>query len=126
MARDAFYQAQVDSFKRGEKPTQAIGIFDVLLFTENKEIILQKRSPKKSHNPYLIDKTVGGHIQYGDSVFYTAMIESVQELKIPSVTLRDGEDFMRTLTTLRNYLENVAVLELIDNKSTDQHASGKN
>lgn len=114
MDREHFYKEQVGVFKKDGKPTRAIGIFDVLLFTEKKEFILQKRSHNKSHNPYLIDKTVGGHIQYGDTVFYTAMIECVQELKIPSVVLRDDEDFKRTMKVLNHSLESVAILELVD------------
>jgi len=114
MEREHFYKEQVEAFKKDGKPTRAVGIFDVLLITEKKEFILQKRSHAKSHNPYLIDKTVGGHIQYGDTVFYTAMIECVQELKIPSVVLRDDEDFKRTMKVLNNSLESVAILELVD------------
>ncbi|OGH71991.1 MAG: hypothetical protein A2921_00375 [Candidatus Magasanikbacteria bacterium RIFCSPLOWO2_01_FULL_43_20b] len=114
MDREHFYKEQVEAFKKDGKPTRAVGIFDVLLITEKKEFILQKRSHAKSHNPYLIDKTVGGHIQYGDTVFYTAMIECVQELKIPAVVLRDEEDFKRTMTVLEHSLESVAILELVD------------
>lgn len=115
MERDHFYDEQIGEFKNNGKPTRAVGIFDVLLFTEKGEAILQKRSHNKRHNPYLIDKTVGGHIQYGDTVFYTAMIECVQELKIPAVVLREDEDFKRTLDALSRSLESVAVLELVDN-----------
>ncbi len=115
MERDHFYDEQIAEFKKSGKPTRAVGIFDVLLFTEKGEVILQKRSHNKRHNPYLIDKTVGGHIQYGDTVFYTAMIECVQELKIPAVVLREDEDFKRTLEVLSHSLESAAVLEMVDN-----------
>ncbi|EKD43222.1 MAG: hypothetical protein ACD_72C00404G0002 [uncultured bacterium] len=115
MDRDHFYDEQINEFKNNGKPTRAIGVFDVLLLTERGEVILQKRSHNKRHNPYLIDKTVGGHIQYGDTVFYTAMIECVQELKIPAVVLRENEDFQRTVGVLSHSLESAAVLELIDN-----------
>lgn len=115
MERDHFYDEQMAEFKKNGKPTRAVGIFDVLLFTEKGEVILQKRSHNKRHNPYLIDKTVGGHIQYGDTVFYTAMIECVQELKIPAVVLREDEDFKRTLDALSRSLESVGILEMVDN-----------
>lgn len=115
LERDKFYDEQITEFKKNGKPTRAVGIFDCLLITEKGEIILQKRSHDKRHNPYLIDKTIGGHIQYGDTPFYTAMIECVQELKIPAVVLHENEDFYKTIKILSNSLESVAVLELIDN-----------
>jgi len=114
MDRKHFYDDQIEEFKKNGKPSLAVGIFDVMLFTEQKEIILQKRSHKKRHNAYLIDKTVGGHIQYGDSPFYTAMIECVQELRVPAVVLRQEEDFERTFGILSKSLESTAILELID------------
>ena len=113
MDREHFYNEQIDEFKKTGQPTRAVGIFDVLLFTERKEIILQKRSHNKRHNPYLIDKTVGGHIQYGDSPFYTAMVETVQELRVPSVVLREGENFEHTYKLLAHNLESTAILKLI-------------
>ena len=114
MPRSDFYDAQIEAHKKGQKPNKAVAIFDVLLFTEQKEMILQKRSSKKRHNPYMIDKAVGGHIQYGDSPYYTAMIECVQELRVPAVVLRESEDFPRTFGILKDSLESTAVLELID------------
>lgn len=115
MERSHFYAEQIEQFKKTGKPSRAVGIFDVLLLTEKGEVILQKRSHKKEHNPYLIDKTVGGHIIYGDTIFYTAMIECVQELKIPAVVLRENEDFTRTMDVLSQSLESAAILELVDN-----------
>lgn len=114
MDRDEFYDEQIKRFKLNEKPTRAVAIFDALLITETGEIILQKRATNKRHNPCLIDKTIGGHIQYGDTVFYTAMVECVQELKIPAIVLRDNENLMRTLDVLLHSLESVAILELVD------------
>lgn len=112
--RKEFYDEQINIFKNEGKPTKAVGAFGVLLITENGEIILQKRASHKRHNPYLIDKSVGGHIQFGDTVYYTAMLECVEELRVPAVVLKEDEDFHRTLTSLSHSLESVAVLELID------------
>lgn len=113
MEREHFYKEQVAEFKKNGKPSRAVGIFDVLMFTEKKEIILQKRSGNKGHNPFLIDKSVGGHIQYGDSAYYTAMVETVQELRIPSVVLRENENFESTYLTLSKNLESTGVMKHI-------------
>lgn len=114
MERKHFYDEQIKEFKKNGKPSKAVGIFDVFIFTERKELILQKRSAKKRHNPFLIDKTVGGHIQYGDSPYYTAMVETVQELKAPSVVLREEEHFENTYKTLRENLESTAIMKMIN------------
>lgn len=116
MDREKFYDKQIEAHSSGAKLHQAIGIFDVFLFSERGEFILQKRSHKKRHNQLLIDKAVGGHIQHNDSPYYTAMIETVQELQVPSVVLRQDEDFVRTFCILKEYLENTAILRLIDGK----------
>lgn len=115
MDRKEFYDKQIEAYKNNGKPTKAVGLFTVLLITEKGDIILQKRSPHKRHNAYLIDKSVGGHIEFGDTVYYTAMLECVQELRVPAVVLRESEGFIRTLGLLKDALESVAVLELIDN-----------
>lgn len=114
MNRERFYDEQIQTFKDTGKPTRAVAIFNAFLFTEKKELILQKRSHTKRHNPRMIDKTIGGHIQFGDSLYYTAMVECVQELQIPAVVLRKEESFSRTYYILKHSLENTAVLDLID------------
>lgn len=114
MDRKTFYEEQVKAFKETGEPTKACEIVDVMLFTKEKELILQKRSHTKRHNPYLIDKTVGGHVVYGDNPFYTVMIETVQELRVPSIVLRSQEDFRRTYKTMESYLENIAILKYVD------------
>lgn len=112
--RKKFYDDQIEEYKKNGAPSMAVGAFYVLLVTEKGELILQKRSSKKRHNPFLIDKSVGGHVKYGDTVYYTAMLECVEELKVPAVVLKEDEDFHRTLESLAHSLESVAVLELVD------------
>lgn len=114
MKRDEFYDEQIDLAKGGRKANKGVGVFATLLFTERKEIILQKRSHTKRHNANLIDKTVGGHIQYGDSLYYTVMVECVQELQVPAVVLRQDEHFARTYESLSASLESVAIMKMID------------
>ncbi len=116
MDRGHFYDEQIEEFKKTGKPSRAVGVFNVLLFTGSGEMILQKRSHGKRHNPYLIDKAVGGHIQYGDTVYYTAMIECVQELRIPAIVLREGENIGRTFELINKSTETVAILKHITHK----------
>ena len=114
MDRDEFYAEQKEEFRRNGKPSKAVDILVVFLFTEKKEIILQKRSHTKAFNPGLIDKSIGGHMQYGDSAYYTAMVETVQELQVPSMVLRPEEDLQRTYDMVKESLQNTAIIEFVD------------
>jgi len=50
MDRDDFYDEQIKVFKETGKPTRAVEIMDTMLFTPDKEIILQKRSHTKKQS----------------------------------------------------------------------------
>lgn len=116
MDRDAFYAEQIETFKATGKPTRACEVINIILFNKDGEIIVQKRSNNKFHNPGLIDKSIGGHIRYGESPFYTVMVETVQELRVPSIVLRTAEDFSKTLDLLNTYLDNIAIVKQIDHR----------
>jgi len=106
-SRKKFYDEQ---FGGENSPELAPHVVSVLLFGVDGEIILQKRSDSKMHNSSLMDKTLGGHIQFGDTDDYTTMVETVQELLTPSVVLSSKEDFEKTLTLLKSYVDTVAVI----------------
>ncbi len=116
MDRNEFYREQIEAFKTTGKPTRACEIIDIILFNSRKEIMVQKRAPNKKHNPYLIDKAIGGHVNFGDNPFYAVMVETIQELKIPSIVLRTDDDFKKTHILLKNYLDSIAVIKQIDQK----------
>lgn len=116
MNRDEFYNEQIEIFKKNKKPTKAVEIIEVILFNEKGELIVQKRSDTKRHNASLLDKSIGGHIQYGDSPDYTVMVETVQELQIPSIVLRTGNDFKKTYKLLSSYLNTIAIIKHIETK----------
>jgi len=111
MDRDSFYREQVEVFKASGKPTKAVDIIAVFIFNSNHELLVQKRSFDKTHNAGLLDKSIGGHIRYGDTPDYTVMVETVQELQTPSIVLRNETDFEKTQTLLKNYLETVSIIK---------------
>jgi isopentenyldiphosphate isomerase len=113
MDRKLFYEKQIELFDAGLKPTHAVAVINVFLFNQQGDILLQKRSFDKNHNPGLIDKSIGGHISAGNEADYTTMIETIQELQTPSIVLRNRADFIKSFGLLRNYLETTAVLEHI-------------
>lgn len=116
MKREAFYKEQIAVFNKTGKPSRAVEIIQILLFTPDQEIILQKRSNKKQHNPGLIDKSIGGHIQYKSTPTYTVMSETLQELQIPSFVLNSEDDFDKTLKLLYKYLGSAALVQRIGSK----------
>lgn len=114
MGRQEFYEEQIRIFKTTGKPTRAIEIVQILLFTPDKDIILQKRSKHKNHNPSKIDKTVGGHMLFGDTPTYTVMAETLQEMQVASFVLNSEDDFSRTYKLLRKYIGSSAIIQYID------------
>lgn len=119
MDRNEFYKEQIENFEKGEKPTRAVGIINIFIFDETGELFVQKRSDNKTHNAGMLDKTIGGHITYGDSNDYTVMVETVQELQVPSITLSTDEDFKKTYHLLNDYLNTVAVIKHIDTQAIE-------
>ena len=114
MDRAEFYDEQVKAYKETGKPTRAVDIVNVFLFNELGELFVQKRSMEKNHNPGLLDKSIGGHVNEGDEPDYTVMVETVQELQVPSFVLRTDIDFQKTHGLLEEYLSTVAVVQHID------------
>jgi isopentenyldiphosphate isomerase len=118
MDRDDFYAEQIALAESGQPTNKYVEVVNVFLFTEHGELIVQKRSREKKHNPNLLDKSMGGHIRNGDSPSLTAMFETVQELETPSVVLDNKADFQKAYTTLENYLATTAILERITTVDT--------
>ena len=114
MDRKEFYDEQIAVFKKTGKPTKAISIVDVFLMNSDGEVIVQKRSHEKRHNPGVFDKSVGGHVRFGDTPDYTAMVETIQELQTPSIVLNNNEDFTKAFRTLKDYLDTTAVMKFAD------------
>jgi len=116
MDRGDFYKEQTEAFFNNQLPKRAVEIVQVLLFTPDKDIILEKRARTKNHNPGLIDKAVGGHITFGNSPTYTVVTETIQELEVPSMVLNDKEDFTKTYKLLRSHLTSLALVQYIDTR----------
>ncbi len=118
MDRDEFYKEQIECFKEKCVPTKAVEVVNIFLFNESWEFILQKRASKKAHNANLIDKSIWWHITHWDEPDFTVMVESVQELKVPSIVLRSHADFVKTYSLLSNYLTSTALIEYVNTKMT--------
>jgi len=104
-SRKKFYDSQVENYDKSRKPDLAVDIVNIFIFDEFGELLVQKRSRSKNHNSNLQDKSIGGHIKYGDTPDYIVMVETIQELKIPSIVLRTNRDFTKTLNLLKEYID---------------------
>ncbi len=112
--RSKFYSEQTKQFLETWKPSMAVSVIDVFLFNESWDLIIQKRSKHKNHNPWLLDKAVGWHVQYWDPIDYTVMVETVEELQCPSLVVKEEEDFEQRLRLLKDYVKTLAIISHVD------------
>ena len=118
MDREQFYTEQEKVFVETGKPSKMVEVVHVLLFHQDGSLLIQQRSNKKTQNQNLLDKSAGGHIQYGNTPDYTVMVETVQELQVPSITLKNETDFRKTYLLLQKYLNTVAVVQYVGSFDT--------
>ena len=109
--RDEYYKKQINDFHETGKTTEAVEVINIFLFNTDGELLVQKRGKSKNHNPGLLDKSLGGHMKFGDTADFTAMVETVEELMTPSIVLRDDMDFEKTRKLLKSYKQNIAVIK---------------
>lgn len=114
--RKKFYDSQIKYYKMHGRPSISADIVAIFLFNEHGEVLIQKRSRTKRHNPNLQDKSIGGHVKWGDKPDYAVVVETVQELKVPSIVLKTNEDFIKTYNLLRNYLDTIAIVKHVDTR----------
>ena len=113
MSRAAFYKEQIAAAKAGG-PTRSVEVIQALLFTAQGDLILQSRSREKAHNPGMIDKSLGGHIRFGDTPGFTVMAEALQELLVPASVLAAPDEFMRAFGLLKRFLATMALVQYVD------------
>ena len=51
MERAAFYKEQIKQYALHGKPSRAVEVINIFLFNEKKQLLVQKRSQTKAHNP---------------------------------------------------------------------------
>lgn len=114
MERDKFYDEIEKAHQNGQEPAKSVEVIHVLLFNLDWEIIIQKRAGSKRHNANLLDKTIGGHIRVGDTPDHTVMLETVQEIEVPSFVVHGRNEFLNKFMVLKEYLHTIALVKYID------------
>lgn len=114
--RSKFYDEQIEIAQSNKLYQYGVWIINIFLVNRAWEIIIQKRSSHKRHNPNLLDKSIWWHIQRWDPVDYTVMVETVEELQVPSIVIREDDNFEKRYGLLQDYLNTVALVKHIDTK----------
>lgn len=94
--RDKFYKKIKDEFRKTKKISKQVKRVLLLLMNSKGKIVIQRRNLTKDENPGLFDKTIGGHVEEGDSYGITLIKECSEELGFP-VSILSKKDFLRAL-----------------------------
>ncbi len=116
MQRPDFYTEQIEVYNETGKPSRAVEVANAFLFNNDGEMLVQKRSHEKSHNPGALDKSIGAHVTVGDTPNHTVMLETVQELQTPSIVLANDFDFKKTLKLMGEYTETIGIIKHLDSR----------
>ena len=99
--RDKFYKEIKAEYSKNKKITKKVKTIRLLLLNSKGRIVIQRRNFTKEENPGLYDKTIGGHVQEGESYHITLVRECAEELGFPVSVLSSGEfDFASKHTDL--------------------------
>lgn len=123
--RDEFYKDSLAEFEKEGKITKQVKAVVAIVLNSKGQLILQKRNKQKDFNANLLDKSVGGHVQAGQTYSEAVFQECSEELgfKAKIVSAQNFE------ASLNNYnLKETAVLkelgELSNYISKRKHANG--
>ena len=94
--REQFYKEIKSEFKKSKKISKQVKRISLLLMNSKGKIILQRRNLTKNENAGLFDKTIGGHVEEGDSYELTLIKECSEELGFP-VSILSKKDFSRAI-----------------------------
>ncbi len=89
--RTKFYADIKREYSTNGKISKKVNSVRLILMNSQGRIYLQKRSNIKNENPGLYDKTVGGHVSFGESWNMAIVRECAEELGIPASILTDKE-----------------------------------
>lgn len=112
--RDEFYKEIKEEFQKTGKITKQVKRVLLLLMNSQGKIVLQRRNLSKHENSGLFDKTIGGHVEEGDSYKVTLIKECAEELGFP-VSILDKSDFSRS--SKKTDLKVVGIFKEIDYNS---------
>ncbi len=114
MERTEYYDGILKAHEEWKEPNRSVEVIQVILFNLEGEMIVQKRASEKKHNANLLDKSIGWHIRVWDTPDHSVMLETVQELEVPSFVVHWRNEFLDKLYVLKNYLHTVWLIRYVD------------
>ena len=102
--RKDFYKEIKSEYKKKWKISKKVKSIRLILMNSLGRIYLQKRSNTKSENPWMYDKSVGGHVSAWDSFKLTAIKECAEELGFAATILKSNEFDKAVKTTDLNII----------------------
>ncbi len=110
VGRSEFYKEQVELARKGIEPSKRVEVVQIFITDpRNQTVFISRRSEEKDWNGGLFDKTVGGHLQHGDSVEETVAMEMMQEIAVPCFFPRSHK-FVGTYKKLKRQMNVSALL----------------
>lgn len=110
MNRKLFYEGVA----QGKFKDNFVEVVNIFLFKLNGQLAIQKRAITKNHNPGLLDKSIGGHVDFGNTPKLTVMAETIQELGTAAYVSNDKYEFASMVEMLRDHLNTVSLALHID------------
>ena len=109
--RKKFYLEIKKEFNKSGKISKKIKAIRLLLMNSKGRVYLQKRSKLKEENPYLFDKTIGGHVNKDETYDITTIRECAEELGFP-VAIVSGQEFNKAI--IATNISIVGIIKKVD------------
>lgn len=108
--KEIISQEIINEAKKYGEPTHTVPVIHLLLYNAKNQLYIIKRA-NKSENPFMFDKTVGGHVRYNETFEKTAIRETKEEIDV-DVLMTDSKDYFMKIksTDLTRY----AVVKSVD------------
>lgn len=107
-----FYEEELYFNSISWLPSRYASIVNLILINNKWELLLQKRSKKSKQNPWLLSKSVWGHIEFWYNEDETISKESIQEIWV-STHISWVSHFEKDLEDLKLYSYTVAVIKKV-------------
>ena len=89
--RSKYYKKIKEEFAKKGKISTQVKRSTLLLVNSKGHIVIQRRNKHKHENPGIYDKTIGGHVEKGDTFNLTIVKECAEELGFPGSILSNKE-----------------------------------
>lgn len=87
-----------------------VHVIDLFVFNSYGELFVQKRARTKATSPWKFHTSVGGHVNVGESPYFTILHECIEELWAPCYLTENKEQFAYGLNLVGKYVDKFVYL----------------